>query len=112
MSRFSGKCDFCDQIVISGLDHILNSKVYVGDSQEPLELHCLADCVPYYPYVVSMSYMDNTDKTKGVIRLTDRSWVDIEAERYGEMGMHKYYREWLCLELEKAEKEGTDYGKE
>lgn len=38
MSRFSGKCDFCDEIEIFGLDHILNSDVYVGDSKQPLRL--------------------------------------------------------------------------
>ncbi len=111
MSRFSGKCDFYDEIAIFGLDCILNSEVYVGDSQGPLELRCLADCVPYYPYVISMSYMDNTERN-GIIRLTDRSWVDIEAERYGEMDMHRYFRDQLRLELEKAEMEGANYGKE
>jgi len=85
--------------------------VYVGKSKEPLELHCIADCVPYYPYVVAMSCMDNVEK-KGVIRLTDRSWVDIEAERYGEMDMHQYFRDQLRLELEKAGMEGANYGKE
>lgn len=111
MSRFSGKYDFYDEIATFGLDCILNSNVYVGKSQEPLELHCLADCVPYYPHIVAMSYMNNVEM-KGVIQLTDRSWVDIEAERYGEMDMHRYFRDQLRLELEKAEKEGTDYGKE
>ena len=42
MSRFSGKCDFFDEIEIFGLEHILNSEVYVGDSKEPLKLTCLA----------------------------------------------------------------------
>lgn len=111
MSGFSGKCDFFDEIDIFGLDHILNSEVYVGNSREPLELHCLADCVPYYPYVISSSYMDNVAK-KGVIHLTDKSWVDIEAKRYGEMAIHQYYRDKLRHEMEKAAEEGTDYGKE
>lgn len=38
MSRFSGKCDFCDEIETVGLDKILNAEVYVGDSKEPLNL--------------------------------------------------------------------------
>lgn len=32
MSRFSGKCDLCDEIEIFGLERILNSDVYVGDT--------------------------------------------------------------------------------
>lgn len=55
MSRFSGKCDFCDEIEIVGLDKILNAEVYVGDNKEPLKLNCLADCIPYYPYAISVS---------------------------------------------------------
>lgn len=110
MSRFSGKCDFCDEIKIFGLDYILNSKVYVGQSTDPLELHCLADCVPYYPYVVVVSCMDNVGK-EGIVRLTEKSWVDIEAERYGEMDAHRFFRDQLYIEIKKAEVEGNNYGK-
>lgn len=110
MSRFSGKCDFCDEIEIFGLDCILNSKVYVGQSADPLELHCLADCVPYYPYIVSSSYMDNVGK-RGVIRLTEKSWVDIEEDRYGKLDVHILFRDRLRIEIEKAETEGINYGR-
>ena len=102
MSKFSGKCDFCDEIAIFGLDHILNSKVYVGDSKDPLKLSCLADCVPYYPHIVSMSHHDPVNNC-GYIRLTDKSWVDIESERYGEQRIHEYYREELRKELTRAQ---------
>lgn len=102
MSRFSGKCDFCDEIEIFGLEHILNSEVYVGDSEEPLKLTCLADCVPYFPHIVCLSHHD-TKKNCGHIRLTDKSWVDIEAERYGEHQIHEYYREGLRKELIRAQ---------
>lgn len=100
MSRFSGKCDFYDSIEIHGIDHILNCNVYVGNSDTPLSLHSIADCVPYYPYVVSVSGIDNVNKC-GMIRLMDRSWVDIEEERYGPMRIHQYYRDELRKELEK-----------
>lgn len=102
MSRFSGKCDFCDEIEIFGLEHILNSEVYVGDSEEPLKLTCLADCVPYFPHIVCLSHHD-TKKNCGHIWLTDKSWVDIEAERYGEHQMHEYYRDELRRELIRAQ---------
>ena len=38
MSKFSGKCDFCDTIEICGLEKILNSKIYLGKSEIPLEI--------------------------------------------------------------------------
>lgn len=96
MSRFSGKCDFCDEIEIVGLDKILNAEIYVGDSKEPLKLTCLADCVPYYPYVISVS----SQTEDGLyIRLTSKSWVDIAEEQYGHTGLHDYYRDVLEEEL-------------
>lgn len=101
MSRFSGKCDFCDEIEIWGLEHILNSDVYIGRSTEPLRLTCLADCVPYYPYVVSAAAHDHV-KNRGMIHLTGKSWVDIEEERYGHFRIHDYYRQALQEELDKT----------
>lgn len=98
MSKFSGRCDFCDEIELVGLDKILKSKVYIGDSDEPLKLTCLKDCIPYYPYVISMSYTQNGI---GTIRLTSKSWVDIEQRRYGHSKIHDYYRNLLQEEIEK-----------
>lgn len=96
MSRFSGKCDFCDEIQLVGLDEILNAEVYVGDSTEPLKLTCLADCIPYYPYVIVVS----SHTEDGLyIRLTSKSWVDIEEDRYGHFASHDYYRKVLQEEL-------------
>lgn len=106
MSRFSGKCDFYDEIEISGLECILNSKVYVGNSSEPLKLTCLADCVPYYPYIISVAHFDSERKC-AYIRLTDKPWPDIEEERYGNrLRMHDYYRQALQDELELAKNPG------
>lgn len=101
MSKFSGKCDFYDEIEIFGLERILNSEVYVGDSREPLKLTCLADCVPYYPHIVSIAHHDNV-KNRSYIRLTEKSWVDIEIERYGKSRMHDYYKQALQEEIERA----------
>lgn len=97
MSRFSGKCDFCDEIEIYGLDKILQSEIYVGDSDEPLKLTCLADCIPYYPYVVVVA-SHNADRS--IIRLTSKSWVDIEEDRYGYFASHDYYRKILQEEMQ------------
>ena len=105
MSRFSGKCDFYDEIMICGLDHILNSEVYVGNSKEPLRLACLADCVPYYPHLVSIAAHDNV-KRCGYIKLTDRPWFEIESERYGNQKIHDFYRDALEKELVLSRMEG------
>lgn len=102
MSRFSGKCDFCDEIEIFGLERIMNSDVYVGDSEEPLKLTCLADCVPYYPHIVSVAHHDNVTN-RSYIRLSAKSWVDIEIERYGKFRMHDNYKEELRKELIRAQ---------
>lgn len=111
MSRFSGKCDFYDTIKIHGIDHILNCNVYVGNSDTPLNLRSIADCVPYYPYIVTTAGMDSVNMS-GMIRLTDRSWVDIEEERYGPMKIHKYYRDALADELKKYGADDKSEGEE
>lgn len=101
MSEFSGKCDFCDEIEIYGLDRILNSKIYIEGREKPLKLTCLADCVPYYPYVVVASCDLNFNLT---IWLTSKSWVDIEEDRYGHFGCHDSYRQKLKEEIERINK--------
>lgn len=101
MSRFSGKCDFCDEIEIFGLEMILKSDVYVGNSQEPIKLTCLEDCIPYYPYIVTIA-VHNCDTNHHIIQLSEKSWVDIQEERYGSLSSAAYYREELRKELQKA----------
>lgn len=98
MSKFSGKCDFCDVISIRGLDYILNSNVYLGSSTTPLPLNSVEDCIPYYPHIVTVAAYDNVNRC-GIIRLTAKSWVDIEEERYGHMNCHDYYRDELQKEM-------------
>jgi hypothetical protein len=102
MSRFSGKCDFYDEIEIFGLENILKSKVFVGPSKEPLKLTSRRDCIPYYPYVVMASYYNDG---VGCLFLTAKSWVDIEEERYGKSHpLFDIYREMLKEELELFDK--------
>ena len=98
MSKFSGKCDFCDTIEICGLEKILNSKIYLGKSEIPLEIKSLEDCIPYYPHIVTASFFN---KDRCVIYLSEKSWVDIEEERYGHTLMQDRYRKYLQEELEK-----------
>lgn len=104
MSKFSGKCDFYDEIQIFGLDYVLNATIYIKGQVEPLNLNSLKDCVPYFPYIVTMaSYNQNP-----ILHLSSKSWVDIEEERYGHMRMHDLYREFLKEEIEKYSLEESD----
>lgn len=99
MSRFSGKCDFCDEIGFLGIDRILAAKIFVGNSNIPLKLNNIKDCIPYYPYIVTCS---SCSKERGdTIRLTSKSWIDIEEERYGYYPFMDYYRNLLKEEIEK-----------
>lgn len=100
MSRFSGKCDFCDEIEIHGIDYILNSRVFVGRRSEPLKLTSIADCVPYFPHIVVSGFYDN-EHMCATIQLSEKSWVDIEEERYGHLAIHDIYRQTLREELQK-----------
>lgn len=97
MSKFSGKYDFYDEIEMFGLDYILGATIYINGKDEPLNLTCQKDCVPYYPYIVSMALYNKNP----VLHLTSKSWVDIEEEIYGHMKMHDIYREMLREEMEK-----------
>ena len=98
MSKFSGKCDFYDEIEIFGLENILKSKVYIGDSKEPLSLTCLEDCIPYYPHIVYMSAKTNG---VGTIRLTEKSYIDMREDEFGPSPYLEYYRKELEREKEK-----------
>ena len=59
MSKFSGKCDFADQIEMFGYkDAVLNGETYIGKDRERVVFESENDLVLYYPYVpgiVSMS---------------------------------------------------------
>ena len=98
MSKFSGKCDFYDEIEIFGLDRVLMGEVYLGEADLPLALGSYTDCIPFFPHIVTMSF---TSEGRTIIRLSEKSWVDIEERRYGKMPMHDYYRKLLKEEKEK-----------
>lgn len=99
MSRFSGRCDFCDEIEIFGLDFILNSKVYLGDSRTPLDLNSLADCIPYYPYVVASGGYNIKDGY-GTLYLAAESEV-VRRAKYDPEGADRY-RKLLEEEIQRS----------
>ena len=63
------------------------------------EYESMDDLIPYYPYIIIMSFCDNNDSDNSTIVLSAESWVDIEESRYGHWNMHDYYREQLKKEL-------------
>lgn len=100
MSRFSGKCDFYDEIEIFGLDRVLTANIFIGENNCPISITCYEDCIPYFPHIITMSFYDKTTG-RHIIRLSEKSWVDIEEERYGKIPIHDYYRKLLQEEKEK-----------
>ena len=121
MSRFSGKCDFYDHLFMAAenekdaFEKFRGTKLYkmkpnseclpvkdVSDFNKswiPIQYESLDDLIPYYPYIITMSFCDNNDSDNSTIILSSESWVDIEESRYGHWNMHDYYREQLKKEL-------------
>lgn len=102
MSKFSGKCDFYDIIEMYGLDRILAARVCIANTDEELQLNCRADCIKYYPHIVMYSSCNN--EGNDCFCLSEKSWVDMEEERYGLHPYYDTYRELLKKEIEKYEK--------
>lgn len=71
MSKYSGKCDFCDYIAMVGIENVLASEIFVGKIK--VELKELRDCIPFYPHIVK-SY--STKSGIGTIILSPESWID------------------------------------
>lgn len=105
MSKFSGRCDFCDEIEIFGLDFILRSKVYLGNTSVPLELNCLADCIPYYPYVVASGGYNIKDGY-GTLYLAAESETE-RRSKYDPDGAARY-RALLDEEIQKNKTKSTE----
>lgn len=97
MSRFSGKCDFCDDIDIFGLERILKSNVYLHGREEPLKLTCKEDCIPYYPYIVSSAcYLRDGAST---LHLSNHPYTD-EIAKYSPRAAEHYRSELRAEALE------------
>lgn len=105
MSKYSGKCDLADWIEISGgFEKFMqkNPVIYVGDAESPITFEKESELMPYYPYVVSVGCHS---KESEYIRLMPISWVDYEEQKYGHLGMHDYYRQWLIEDIEEKKQE-------
>lgn len=80
MSRYSGKCDFCDTVEMYGADKLLDKyQVYAsGNNLVPLKIESEKDLVVYYPYIVTM--MGSDKKTGGYIHLSSIPYIDQEEQ--------------------------------
>lgn len=123
MSKFSGKCDFYDHLSMYGNDEeevfkkFQGTKLYkmkpsaecvpvkaISDFSRnwiPIQYRSLQDLIPYYPYIISMSFCDKADSGNSTVILSSKSWVDIEEMRYGHWNIHDYYRDALRKEMER-----------
>lgn len=130
MSKFSGKCDFCDHLWISAKtdDEAFNkfngTKLYISqplpdgfDFKKALEdkvnipetyykkvkYSSIRDLVPLYPYLISMSYCDNTDSHNSVVILSSESFVDREEQEHLEYYLKDLLRVYNRCKRKKIE---------
>lgn len=85
MSKWSGKCDFCDTIEMYGItpknfEKFKNSiKLYIwnSDTEKEIKLSDYADLIPYFTHLVSSMYCSDGVR---IIHLMLKSWL--ETDRY------------------------------
>ena len=109
MSRFSGKCDLYDCIIIHGSFDEFKKRfphIYIGHGDTPIKYKRLKDLVPYYPYIPWFVYSEK--KGHGIIRLSERSYID-ELEENGSMPKETADRYRRMLEEEKERSNAPVY---
>ena len=90
MSKFCGKCDFCDHLWINSnsaeemIKKLRNTEVYISTGKDGrkhrLAMETELDAARYYPYLTSMSW-GSKDGGDGVI-LTSRPYIDYEEQEH------------------------------
>lgn len=74
MSKFSGKCDFGDSVLMfSSPEEMIKKEIYINDHL--LKFENVDDLIPYYPYLVSSS-------SSNVYHLCSKSFVDEEETEF------------------------------
>ena len=102
MSRFSGKCDLYDSVVMIGGYDVKDIELYLnkGERSYPLKITEARDLIPYYPYVPGMSvYSDG--KYKAWI---SESFIDSEERELLESDLY-----WLKREWRKCKRKGIEF---
>ena len=83
MSKYSGKCDVYDSVIMISkytdeeLAHNVTIYQGYGEDQKKLNISCRKDLIPYYAHLVSSACYDNVER-KAVIHITRESFVDRE----------------------------------
>lgn len=72
MSRWTGKCDFCDSVE-NGWFNYKTDELYVGGIG-PIKLESWEDCIPYYTHITASSGSHSTNLGK-------ESWLDTEEKQ-------------------------------
>lgn len=97
MSKFCGKCDFCDSIG-DVENFIANNEVYAyGHDLVPLKIESEKDLVPLYPYIVRLL-------TNGKYYLSKRNYID-----YHEEEIKSWYLEDILKDYRKAKRKHTEF---
>ena len=94
MSKFSGKSDFADFVLMHNKpENVLNScKIYLGWNVIPFDFQKSSDFIPYYPHLIILSVIDK-DGT-GIVRLSQKSFVDTDEEDIVRLAMSEIQRYW------------------
>lgn len=88
MSKYSGKCDFCDEIENFKPANFSELDVRIGNN-EPIKIDSIKDCIPYFTHIIASCCCFNGRR---VINLDKYSWLRRERERYGVLRMHSHYK--------------------
>lgn len=83
MSKWSGKCDFCDTLEIYGVtqesfeDFKNSTKLYIwdNDTEKEVVLSEYSDLIPYFTHLVSTMYCSDGVR---IIHLTSKSWLETD----------------------------------
>ena len=78
MSKYSGRSDFADDLIIHNYteEQLKNNvKVYVGNSYIPLKIDSHKSLIPYYPHLICSSYHNNKENS-AIYHITSESSVD------------------------------------
>ena len=106
MSKYSGKCDLYDSIMIyagdKDVEEILPKvSIYLGESIIPLRIDTYKDLIPYFPFV---PYICGSDPSGMMLRLPSMSFVDqTEQERV------KYAKERVMKDYNRCKRAHTDF---
>ena len=88
MSKYSGKCDFCDVVGIWGPEVVLNCDIKIG-KHKTLIVNKIDDLKPYYNHLISMmsiSRKKNPDTGKqGIVFICEKSYWEQRKDEIREI---------------------------